>query len=129
MEAIIMSAYIVDKKTIDRIVSGMLQLKLNHEMGDIDIIDNNDLGQKLWDMNAAAVDQRYEETNTKQTYTFNSVDVSIIQAFKSLRCFMYQCSEGDIPDTDLYKQMDIISDRMSNNIVYDLPAFDAAEWE
>lgn len=124
-----MSAYIVDKKTIDRIINGMQQLNLNHEMGDIDIIDNDDLGQQLWDMNAAAVDQRYEETNNKQPYTFNGVNVSKIQAFKSLRCFMYQCSEGDIPYTDLYKQMDIIGDRMAAKIVYDLPAFDAAEWE
>lgn len=124
-----MSSYIVDKMTIDRIISGILQSQIDNEIRDECIMDCSDFGQRLWNMNVNAVDQRYDEITRRNVYEFKKVVVSKIQAYKSLRCLMYQCSEGDVPDSELYKQMDVFGDRMASNIVYDLPAFDQAEWE
>ena len=124
-----MSSFIVNKTTIDRIITGMINSKITEETDEICILDYSAFGQDLLDMNTNAVNQRYDESNHAELYTFNKTMVTDVQAFKSLRCLMYQCSEGDVPNSELYKQMDDIGERMAVNIVYKLPSYDKAEWD
>lgn len=130
-----MSAYIVGKQTIDRIINGILarRKELNFVKGipRIPFDDSTELsafGQKLWDMNKAAVDYRYSKNNERQTYTFSGMPVTHVQALKSLRCFLYQCSEGDIIKSPLYKELYQLSLELAYAIATDSTAYDKAEW-
>ena len=53
---------------------------------------------------------------------------SEVQFFKSLQCFLYQCSEGDVDETPLYKALDAIRDLLAPSINQASAAYDAAEW-
>ena len=119
-----MSSYIVENETIDRIISTMENTKIIHEWID----DKTTFGQKLIDMNISAVDQRYSETNDPIKYTYNRRLVSNVQGLKSLHYFLYQCMEGDVPESDLYIKMRRVSDCLAQTIIQKLPSYDKAEW-
>lgn len=123
-----MSSHIVDNKTIDRILSIMKHNKLFNQIDGPTVGDCSKFGQELLDMNVSAYNQRYEEQNEKIDYTFNECPVTKIQGLKSLNGFLYQCSEGDVFDTELYKQMRSVSGELANCIVQNLPAYEAAQW-
>lgn len=123
-----MSSYIVEDQTIDRIISGLIKTKLINEFKDIQILDNSAFGQELIDMNTEAVDYRYSEKNDKMQYKFTNVPVTEVQAFKSLQCLLYQCCEGPVPDSKLYKQMREIGNLMAVKTVNDLPSYEKAQW-
>lgn len=130
-----MSAFIVEKQTIDRIINSILarRTELTYAEGIPNIpFDNQEeltaFGQKLWNMNIDAVNQRYDESNDIPTYAFARIKVSHIQALKSLRCFLYQCSEGDVPATKLYKELDKLSLELAYMITTESQAYDNAEW-
>lgn len=50
------------------------------------------------------------------------------QFLKSLDCYVYQCSEGNVPDTDLYKGMVALQDRLVGFIARNQPEYEQAEW-
>jgi hypothetical protein len=138
-----MSAFLVDKYTIDRIVtlidherrrSGyfreMLEKELSIDFADLDW--KTKLGQKMWDLNQLALGYRYGDEEVKLTYVFSDVSflLSDVQLYKSLRCWLYQCCEGDVPETSkLYRVFDEkITALIANAIVQRLPEYDEAKW-
>lgn len=50
------------------------------------------------------------------------------QLLKSLQCYIYQCSEGDIPDTKLYKDMDVMIQRLCKFIACRQKEYEEAKW-
>jgi len=92
------------------------------------------LGSKMRDLNIEAVCARYTDDKVEvlrgnDDYKFvETLRPSRIQAYKSLRCWLYQCTEGHIPETDLFKAFDQVSSEMAKHIVNRLPEFDAATW-
>jgi len=137
-----MSAFIVENKTINRILT---YLELNqHQNGqwesrrlkeagyDITTQDGlTVLGQTMLNLNTDAVDQRYDEKNNREfvgKYNFKTIPVDRIQALKSLRCLIYQCLEGDIPEREFFKLMDAISYQWMYAIINDMEAFQTADW-
>ncbi len=126
-----MSAYIVEKKTIDRIVTYIAQ---HVNTGALDAyyptlaVEPDKLGQRLWKMNTDAVDQRYSESNPVRLYKHDWVPGHKMQVFKSLRCFLYQCSEGDVPETDLFKDTESLMHTIALEIISDMPQYENAEW-
>ena len=128
-----MSAYIVEKATIDRIVTYLETNEVRREIEDYFRYPTlrgtcAEQGQRLWTLNVRAVDARYEETNPVELYRHESNHCSKTQTLKSLRCFLYQCSEGDIPETPLYKDLSALADRLTMSIVEDLPEYESAQW-
>lgn len=138
-----MSAFLVEKKTINRILSLVssecrrseffrreVSRDLNVELSDCYWRDK--LGQKMWDLNQLALGYRYGDEKEVLSYSFFDVSelVSRTQMFKSLRCWLYQCSEGEIPDKSvLYKVFSHeISLYLALKIVGELPEYDEAEW-
>lgn len=75
--------------------------------------DNDQLARDLIALNAEALRQRYGDalsTNVfKHRFTFDAAQ-GPMQAYKSLNCFIYQCSEGNVPETPFYKAIDAASD-------------------
>ena len=122
-----MSAYLVSEKTIHRVVTA-LELEGNdrktqtHE-------SLSKLGRELYALNNEAISQRYGEREEVPDYHFQlQGTVSPIQLYKSLRCFLYQCSEGKVPEDPLFKIVEEKSNELACKIVHGLRAYDEAEW-
>ena len=106
-----MSAFMVTKHTIDNVVA---LAKPMHMSGDSRATE---FGAQLIAMNANALGQRYDLPQSEiddyalfaKEYVFEERKDSEVQLLKSLDCFLYQCSEGDVPETDLYKELDKLS--------------------
>jgi hypothetical protein len=134
-ECIKMSAYVVDKKTIDRIVTYIFR---EYGYRDQDILhryypqlvaeNENVLGQRLWKLNVDAVNCRYEENNPVELYQWSPEHCGLIQTLKSLQCLIYQCAEGNIPDTNLYKDLERLEKSIMSKIIDALPEYNAAQW-
>jgi len=130
-----MSAYVVEDETIDRILS-YLQANASYVEGvsGLGNADSNTLtafGRKLLYLNTQAVNQRYSTDNEcyDASYNFKQVAVGAIQASKSLACLIYQCSEGDVPDTELFKLLEQVEGEINGRIVRALPEWDqGAVW-
>ena len=126
-----MSAYIVEKQTIDRIVTYLQTPDVRQH---IDYHHPSlagtarEQGQRLWGMNVQAVDARYEERNAVTLYRHSTALCSPVQTLKSIRCLLYQCSEGDVPETELWRALDTLSVDLAIEIVAGLPEWDAAQW-
>ena len=148
-----MSSFIVENKTINRIVnlfyfagfegSAILKSeiwrKLKKEGFNFDFEEEKHvcekLGKAMIEMNCKAVNERYGKKDNKhcceaiKSYKYESTSKTpLIQAFKSLNCFLYQCCEGDVPKMKLYKVLKQIENSIAFHIVAELPEYNQAEW-
>ena len=134
-----MSAYVVEDKVINQIVDALACARLREnvltETGcNLAVTeDRAKLGQSMFELNCTAVEQRYGKGEAASfrtlDYTYQrSMPPTLIQAYKSLGCWMYQCSEGDVPETPLFKTMEKLHGEMAHEIVRQLPAYDRAAW-
>jgi hypothetical protein len=130
-----MSAYIVEKETIDRIVT---VLRFDRESIEADIIthsfpeldhESNVIGQKLWAMNCEAVDQRYDEKNVIPLYQFEEKQSDKLELLQSLRCLLYQCESGDVDKTPLYKALSGYADHKAWSYIFGLPEYNELAWK
>ena len=88
------------------------------------------IAKALYALNVGAVNCRYNETDTTEYTGFKNVLPcnSKHQTYKTLRCLLYQCSEGDTPEKPLFKQLESISDALAHDIVSSSKEFDQAAW-
>ena len=147
-----MSAYVVDIETMHKVVrlaakGGFCRNLAGYstESGTVRNLDN--IGRALFKMNIDAVTQRYpdcvanpenlpgwtgcEEMPT--TYRFNDkyqpmTRKEIISAYKAACCLSYQCSEGNIPETVLFRELTTLCTDAAMNIVSNMPEYEAAKW-
>ncbi len=99
-------------------------------------IDTAELGQRLYDLNVQATGERYPDESADSLpgpvvkgYTYTRlVPPSPIQAYKSLGCLLYQCSEGDVPDSPLYQALQELQHGIAAALVCDLPEYNRADW-
>jgi hypothetical protein len=151
-----MSAFMVSEQTMNRILSFLYQQAAGHGMRGSLIgvlsaaghplaeaasypepkLDEavSKLAGELWAMNARAVRARYVDADkagmiTEPYITRIGGRVTAIQAYKSLGCLHYQCSEGTVPEEPLYKALELMQDRLAHQIVAALPEYEAAEWD
>ncbi len=141
-----MSAFIVEDATINHVVSFINQLSVHasprRELAAygadlVTIEGQTELARAMFALNVSAVDQRYPDRKTctdapfrAEDFTYRYTWANEIQAYKSLECWLYQCSEGDIPETSLlYNCMNRVRDCMAVELVRRLPAYEAAQWD
>lgn len=129
-----MSAFIVDDKTINRIVSYILgpcgewfKIRLKTFLKSEEI-GPDILGKKMLEMNHEAVEQRYNQQKREVSYTYQHVVVRKIQVFKSLQCFTYQCSEGNVPEQEFFKLLEELEHNLASEIVSEIKEYQDAEW-
>jgi hypothetical protein len=125
-----MSAYVVRKETLDRALTLLLfegVVKSPEEL--------NEFGRKLWNMNVDAVEQLYRqhdwigERAKAQLYVYEQPKVdSLAQYYKSLRCLRYQCAEGDVPQTPLYRTLDEVCERPHLKKLEGTDVWNRADW-
>lgn len=135
-----MSAFVVNTDTLNKIVSEMVAEANEDSMREMFKVadgwfyypllvdDCQRLINDLHAMNVRAVNQRYgeDEQPERQHYTYQITRK--IDAYKALRCFLYQCSEGDVPDEPLFKAMHELSNDWAHNIVIEMPEYDKQPW-
>jgi hypothetical protein len=92
------------------------------------------LGQAMFQLNVIAVDARYGSGEAKR---FRPLDyhyevpesVPLVQVLKSLQCWLYQCDEGDVPQTALYMLFDnVVQLYLMTEIIDALPEYQNAYW-
>ena len=107
-----MSAYIVADQTINRIVT---HLKLNRDLEWLRTefceaaraASDAEIGTALFKLNCQAVEARYGTGEAAKfrdlDYQFRLEPVSARQVYDEIKTLDYQCSEGDVPETALFK--------------------------
>ena len=137
-----MSAYIVDDETIDRIVNYVKFTQNGEEAAQRIlqkyVIDPEKLGRELFALNVEAVRQRYSDCKSIEDmpgkighYEYvhtPSINGNRFQILKSMKCWLYQCSEGDVPKRPLFKAIEELSNDLAHTIVGGMPEYERARW-
>ena len=149
-----MSAYIVNDFTIDQVLTAIQELDSGHvfigkqtkRMSDYPKIERDGILQSIADhllkMNTQAVNFRYGERTKirkpiKPAHVLNvaSLDcfrpyplAELVGRYKAITCLLYQCAEGKIPNSKLYKQLDRFAGEYAAMIVHRMPEYNAASW-
>jgi hypothetical protein len=131
-----MSAFIVEDKTINRVITYIKQECYRDPFFHRRFLEGNgycgswdELAQAMYDLNKEAVDYRYKEENVQRKVRYSELYGSLYQALKSLDCFLYQCAEGKVPEKPLYKRLEFVQRHLLRQIVSSSQAYDEAEWD
>lgn len=114
-----------------------------------------EIGRRLFSLNIEAIYQRYPDTldqpnnmpgpcdtkgkstalRMRDAYKAPAMSRSpiyppdeLVAGVKALKCLAYQCAEGDVTETPLFKELEAAAGSVAVEIVHRLPAYDAAEW-
>lgn len=145
-----MSAFVVSDQTINELVSWLYDIgkrgtssnryyllwrlreagyKLDTQLG------CKRLAEEIFTLNCDSIEQRYGEGQAEEfrpldfDFEYSPMTVNVYQFLKSLRCFQYQCCEGNVPElSTLYDLLERLSGAVALSIVSDLDAYEAASW-
>ncbi len=130
-----MSAFICNNETINAITYYVFAnpyaetqfIKLG--LGKMGIATPREFGQALYRMNSEAVNNRYQEQEEPPLFKYRATEYpGNIAAYKATRILLYQCHEGNVPDSELYRLLSTISVRIADDIISAMPEYDAIEW-
>jgi hypothetical protein len=130
-----MSAFVVSETTIAVCVAGICTPRrysqFLHHGTTLFGLTPQQIGQRLWDLNQRVVNARYNEADPPRIYTHPSYTraVSDVELFKSFQCLSYQCSEEPVIEEQLFKDLELVTDRLARSIVAELPGYEAAPWD
>jgi hypothetical protein len=135
-----MSCFILEERRIAGLAAELVKLHFDKLplRGDGEPHDRESLADAMLALNIDAFRQRYG-VNALLTEDLDSVDLdrknwlpldafSPAQLFKSLQCFLYQCSEGNVPERSLFKALDALLNLLAPAIDQESPEYDAAIW-
>jgi hypothetical protein len=137
-----MSAYVVHDNTINRIVTFMLECDdtIDHnplrslsiqKTADLQTVAGAErLGKKMFALNVKAVKGCYPDKPDMipSSYVFDKSSVTMMQAIKSMSCYMYQCNEDDCQQDPLYKRLVEFHNELTHHVVQSSKEWDKAEW-
>jgi hypothetical protein len=46
----------------------------------------------------------------------------------AVSCLLYQCSEGNVPETELFRYLDALHDKLAHRIAHDLASARKVPW-
>ena len=116
---------IQESDNFDNLKTKLVNLKF---YGDSWEIDWKKFGQALLDMNYEAVNQRYNEKEKASKFKLKSTDFDIYQKIKNLHCLHYQCMEGNIPETNLFKFIEELDYIIESSIISSNQLYEKAKW-
>lgn len=145
-----MSAFIVDYKTIDNVLS----IRLNHDIllnhcyleSEYDGLFSSprgwiheqleELGKEFLRLNIISVEERYpdheemhEEMSYADNYKFKDTGCSLAQAIKSIQCLMYQsCEIDNYKDNLTYQKMERLKKYLIDAFLCLNDEYKNAEW-
>jgi hypothetical protein len=139
-----MSSYVVDNETINKIVSYIYATaigpniywkatklgKMGYELRDG--ASCSELAHKMFDMNVAAVNERYGEGEAEKfrrlNFKYRFASASQIEVIKALKAWKYQCNEGGVPNLALYQAMDEVLCLLCIDFVEQTEEYETAPW-
>ena len=142
-----MSAFIVADETINKIVYYLhvkaLGDSIPSELGltklpkaEFDLTTEEgtrQLADEMFFLNVAAVNAKYGEGEAKKfrplDFLYTPVPSNQIAVIKALESWSYQCTEGNIPQTKIYKVMEDVHCALCVDYVHGLEEWEAAQWE
>lgn len=114
-----MSAFFVSNKTITSILLNL----------DVPMEQKTEIGKNYLKLNYEALNSRYNLLEEEKAlyisdikdYVYNEHDLenndkTLLQSFLSLRCLMYQCCEGNVPESELFKNLEKLSKEFEKKI-------------
>lgn len=137
-----MSAWIVENLTMDRVVTaiagdtwnGRVFVGLNADSAE----GKDKIGRALFRANYEAVRARYPNSDPlpgepyqehpQTMYRHTGREVSKVQQLKSCQCLSCQMSEGKVPDSQIYLELEKHIHRLQSEVISDSPEYDAADW-
>jgi hypothetical protein len=156
-----MSAFIVSKECMDRVVSAICaRSQYGQIIRSFAGIDTNEpsaateIGRRLFTLNIESIQQRYPDTldnpdnmpgpcdakgstALRMAVTYKAPSISrspiyspesLVAGVKALQSLTYQCAEGDVTETPLFKELQAAAGDVAIEIVRRLPAYDKADW-
>ena len=89
------------------------------------------IGRKLFLLNRKALRARYgcgEHLRVPEFVFEKWADASPVAQFKAISCLLYQCTEGNAPNSPLYDELNRAAGELARAIVQELPEYDQASW-
>lgn len=136
-----MSSYIVEDETINKVVSYLangrdlewLRRNLAEKGYDLETYQGKiKLGEDMFRLNLRGTSERYQggvEDFRPLDYKFHlEINYTPISALKALACWLYQCSEGDVPEMELYKLMSEIKGDLAYHILSMTEEYNRSRW-
>jgi hypothetical protein len=128
-----MSAFVLNNNQISKIVSWVTGLRAwqrhAYTLKPLGYANNgheskNALGIDLLAMNQDAVMQRYPDCDATdlpgpinpKPYDYEPLTCGLFEAYDLIGSFIYQCSEGNVPECDLYKAVEGIYNSMAHRL-------------
>lgn len=137
-----MSSFMISTDCMNNIINGLFW---NNEFKDLhkylfkdqQLHESNDflkLSEKLFLLNQKAVFSRYNDKPNSDyaqipKFKWKDKSVSDMQFLKSMECLRYQCYEGNIPKTKLFKWLDRVIAAFQNHVIYKIPEYTKAKWD
>jgi hypothetical protein len=131
-----MSAFIVSTDCMHRVVDAIMEDHRRNSEPFAGIPKESPdaadmIGRQLFQLNRRAVLDRYpgdEEYAAVPAYSHHPLRASKVARFKAIRCLLYQCSEGDVPESPIFKQLEDVSWDLAYTIISELPEWECADW-
>jgi hypothetical protein len=137
-----MSAFIVSNHLMQQVVTAILQN--TDEFATIQtfrghLVDDpptdaqcqaaEDIGKRLFGMNAAAIKARYGFLPQRPVFKFAGwANAAPVEQFKAIRCLLYQACEGTVPNGRLYGELNRVAGELAQRIVQDSAEYEKAPW-
>jgi hypothetical protein len=137
-----MSAFMVSNVLMQKVVTAILQN--TDEFATVptfrgQIVDDppselqcqaaQEIGKRLFSMNAAAIKARYAFLPQGPVFTFTGwAPATPVEQFKAIRCLLYQSCEGTVPNGRLYGELNRVAGELAQRIVQDSPEYEKAPW-
>jgi hypothetical protein len=94
------------------------------------------LGTAFYKLNDDALGARYGEEPSGESFKFNpmamngwgSTQSARCKELKALHCLRYQCSEGKVPETALYRGLEKAIGDLAGVIIDEWPEYKSAKW-
>jgi hypothetical protein len=89
------------------------------------------IGRKLFLMNRRALRARYGDGDflALPKFVFEKwCDATPVEQFAAMRCLLYQCCEGRVPNDRLYRELNHVAGELAQRIVQDLLEYEKAPW-
>jgi hypothetical protein len=88
-----------------------------------------DIGKRLFGMNAAAIKARYGTLPQRPAFKFTGwADATPVAQFKAIRCLLYQACEGSVRRGRLYGELNRVAGELAQRIVQDSPEYEKVPW-
>ena len=130
-----MSAFLVTEKTLYNCMKAITKAKYSVLYKDIDGSQKKFkvIFMALNSLNSLALKVRYNAEPTPGykfcVIKYTEASSCKIQLLKSLQCLIYQCSEGSVVETGLYKKLVEVKNDLMDLIIRDLPEYENAVWD